>query len=468
MMRNSLLAMSLAVALTGAGCGDDSGMMMGTDGGGMGTDGGGVGTDGGGIGTDGGGTSSCPAIAERTVVTIDADITTNTTWSCQNLYRIDAEVYVVGATLTIQAGTVVQGTSGPNALIVTTTGMIDAEGTAADPIVFTSANPEGTREPGNWGGVVLLGLAPINVPGGTNNVEGLDPGETRGSYGGSDATHNCGTLRYVRIEFAGYVFGMDNELNGLTMGGCGSGTTIEYVQSHRGLDDGIEIFGGAVDVKHVIVSQGGDDGLDWDEGWVGRAQFVVCQEDNGSDRCFEADNREEERDASPRSDPTIWNATLIGRNGATQEGMRLRHGTAGDIHNVVVQDFTGAACVRVDGSPTLLQANAGDLMVADSVLDHCGPTATPTFFEFTADEGDTTTMFTGDWDAMNMEGTDALLGDPSNLDAPDFAPGSGSPVGEAGAVPPAGGFFDMTATYAGAFAPGGTDWTAGWTAFPAD
>ncbi len=452
--RNYMSFATILLAMGGSGCGgDDSTITPPVDSG--------TGSDTGTTSDTGTSPAGCPALGDRTVVSVDSDITADTTWTCDNLYQLDAAIYVTAGTLSIQPGVVVQGTSGQNALIVTTGGKIDAQGTAEEPIVFTSAGPEGTRTPGDWGGVVLLGNAPINVAGGTNNIEGLEPTEMRGRYGGTDSAHDCGTMRYVRIEFAGFLFGEDNELNGLTVGGCGSDTELDYIHVHLGFDDGVEFFGGTSDIKHLVVSQVGDDGLDWDQGWSGRAQFVICQQDNAGERCIEADNLQEDNDAMPRSNPTVYNYTFVGDNQPEQQGMRLRRGTAGILHNGVVMNFSQQDCIRVDASATIDQANSGALVVGDTILDGC-----PSYFAFTPDDGDTTTMFTGDWDALNVTGMDPMLTNPLNLDTPSFAPMDGSPVGTMGTMPPSG-FFEP-AEYAGAIDPAGEDWTAGWTSYPAD
>ncbi|MBI5913796.1 MAG: cell shape-determining protein MreB, partial [Bacteroidetes bacterium] len=161
-------------------------------------------------------------------VVINADITTNTTWTNNNIYLLQGGCLYVrdGVTLTIEPGTVIRGEAA--ALIVQRGAKLMAEGTPTQPIVFTSNKPAGQRAPGDWGGIVLLGKAPINVPAGEATVEG---GCSEALYGGTDAADNSGTLRYVRIEFAGIPFQPNNELNSLTLGGVGSGTTIEHVQT---------------------------------------------------------------------------------------------------------------------------------------------------------------------------------------------------------------------------------------------
>ena len=195
------------------------------------------------------------------------DITTDTTWTKDKLYTLRGYVFVTRGTLTIEPGTVIQGDSG-SALAIGQDAKVHAVGTAAEPIVFTSSSP--TPAAGNWGGLVLLGKAPINVTGGTNLVEGFATSfGDRVRYGGTNAAHDCGTLKYVRVEYAGFELAPGNELNGITLGACGTATEIDFVQSHLGLDDGIEVFGGTVNLKHIVISAPDDDGLDWDLGWTG-------------------------------------------------------------------------------------------------------------------------------------------------------------------------------------------------------
>ncbi|MCF8247876.1 MAG: hypothetical protein K9J37_22205, partial [Saprospiraceae bacterium] len=167
-------------------------------------------------------------------VVVNTDITTNTTWTKNNIYLLQGGCLYVNnnAILTIEPGTIIKGDAA--ALIVMRGSMLIAEGTPTQPIVFTSAKPAGQRAPGDWGGIVLLGRAPINVPGGEATVEG---GCSLALYGGTEPADNSGTLRYVRIEFAGIPFQPNNELNSITFGGVGSGTVIEHVQSSFGGDD---------------------------------------------------------------------------------------------------------------------------------------------------------------------------------------------------------------------------------------
>lgn len=234
----------------------------------------------------------------KPVVVISADIAANTTWSANNVYELNGTIYVRNnATLTIPAGTLIKSNAVGASLIVTRGAKLNAIGTATSPIVFTSKNAVGSRNRGDWGGIVLLGKGRYNINNGVNFIEGISQTvETQFGGGLSPINNdNSGTLKYVRIEFAGYVFSPNNELNGLTMGACGSGTTIDYVQVSYSNDDSFEWFGGSVDCKHLVALAGLDDDFDTDNGYNGRVQFGLSIKDpSGFDistsECFESDN----------------------------------------------------------------------------------------------------------------------------------------------------------------------------------
>lgn len=427
-----------------------------------------------------------------TIVDVEAgDITTSTTWTKDHIYVLKGYVWVTGGTLTIEPGTVIRGETG-SALTITKDAKINAVGTAAEPIVFTSSSA--TPKSGDWGGLVILGKGVINVAGGTNGIEGFAStfGE-RVRYGGTDAAHDCGKLKYARVEYAGFELAPNVELNGLTLGSCGSATEIDYFQSHLGLDDGIEVFGGSVFLRHIVISHPDDDGLDWDMGWTGKAQFVIVQQkaDRG-DKGFESDNNPTVTSATPRSAPELWNVTLIGGDGAfatkKQGGMHAKKGTAGKINNAIFAywnnfpiDVDGAAVrdlavsgelaithayfLKATAQPSLFATNFDffdhDAMAGTPTIENdCdGPPATPG----TANcYNELATLLTAE--ATNHLDTDPMLTAPKDPSAPNFAPMVGSPVLTGCGTPPAG--FDTTATFCGAV--GATDWTSGWTAYPAN
>ena len=513
------MKMILACALAGAtffGCGDDDAgdspippADLGTDGGrtdmgqvdmGAPVDGGPVdsGPDlgpidlgGADLGTDGGAPAACtapvapgpaptgcadPASTTATRVVVAAAITASTTWTCNTIYVLEAETYVENnSVLTINAGTTILGDTG--ALIVTQGSRIEAVGHPDAPIVFTSSDLAAPTR-GDWGGLVMLGSAPINVSGGTAQVEGIAGTAARSRYGGTDNAYNCGTLRYVRVEYAGKVIGVANELNGITLAGCGTATTIDYVQSHGGLDDGIEVFGGSVNLKHVVVSTTEDDGLDWDLGWTGNVQFAVLRAGDaiGEDRGFESDNNPTNQTATPISDPQVWNVTLLGPGNTfvdTNVGMLFKNGTRASIHNALISGYPNA-CFGVQAMETANQVISGELQVSNSVIFSCGATGT-NYFAFesgaAALPAATQTAITDAFMAAargNRFGTDPALGDTAILDGtPDFAVPATSPLSTGGGTPPAGGFFLECADFVGAFEPGQPAWTDGWTNFAA-
>ena len=213
-----------------------------------------------------------PPPTPSAAVDVSGEITTNTTWAATTKYLLKGYVYVrSGATLTIEAGTVIKGDKdSKGALIVEPGAKLIAVGTAAKPIVLTSNQPKGARNYGDWGGVLLCGKAPVNtiVNGKLPTVEG---GPTT-TYGGTDAADNSGALQYVRIEFGGVAFSPNNEVNGLTLAAVGSGTTLDHVQVSYSGDDSFEWFGGTVNAKYLVAHRGFDDDFDTDHGFSGKAQ----------------------------------------------------------------------------------------------------------------------------------------------------------------------------------------------------
>lgn len=484
-----MVGAALAMSLLAIGCGDDDGsggtgaIDAGGTGGDSGTSGsggtsgtGGTGADdtdamvagtGGSSGTGGtGGGEPCDPSSNE--VEVDADITADTTWTC-GTYLLQDIIYVTGdSVLTIEPGVRVLGDvsagGATTALIVTRGSKLMAEGTAQEPIVFSSSEDSGFRVAGQWGGVVLLGKARINA-GGTvggvleNSIEGLNPDDPNAKYGGNDDAHDCGTIRYARIEFAGFELTMGKELNGLTLGACGSATTVSHVQVHRGSDDGIELFGGTVDLDHIVLSANSDDSLDWDLGWTGSIQFlVVHQATNDGDKGFESDNNGDDEDATPRSNPTIYNATMIGN--PTKTGMLLREGTRATLRNFLVQDFAVAVDLAAVTNDLGTEWPA-NLSIEQSCFHNNGEIgdADATDDDGNFNENDAIT----DAARNNVSNVNPMLGS-INIEGPNYVPASTSLGGKA--TPPTG--MDATATYCGAFAPGGANWTSGWTSFIAE
>ncbi|RKD18970.1 hypothetical protein BCY91_13915 [Pelobium manganitolerans] len=256
-----------------------------------------------------------------TTATLSGKITTNTTLDASKVYLLSGFVYVQnGATLTIPAGTVIRGDKTTKATLIVTQGSkIMAEGTAAKPIVFTSNLASGSRAPGDWGGIIILGKAPNNIPGGVGTIEGgVNNEENAGAHGGTIADDNSGVLKYVRVEFPGIAFQPNNEINGVTFGSVGTGTTVDYVQVSYCGDDSFEWFGGTVNAKHLISIANVDDAFDFDNGYQGKLQFCVAQRDPkladqaGQSNGIESDNSETVFNSSPRTRPIISNMTIVG------------------------------------------------------------------------------------------------------------------------------------------------------------
>ncbi|MDP2345094.1 MAG: hypothetical protein Q8O67_29385 [Deltaproteobacteria bacterium] len=396
------------------------------------------------------------------VCTVTGPILADLTFTADKKWVLQGGVFVgddtdpaaAPTTLTIEAGTTIFGdTATLSFLLITRGSKINAEGTREQPIVFTSAGAAGERVRGHWGGLVINGQAPVNGCSGTPCTLQGEAGT--GVYGGDVDDDDSGVLRFVRIEFPGRLIDDENELNGVALQGVGSGTTVDFVQVHKGADDCIEFFGGTVSASHIVCTGIADDNVDWTFGWTGRAQFIVAQQhDDAGERGIEADNNEDNNALSPTSDPILSNLTLIG-GAASNDGIKLRRGTRARIHNAVVTGFS--ACVGVDDAVTFDHLAAGGISISDSVFD-CAATAVAALDDPQDLEAFLTTP------ARNNEVVDAELEDPSNPVAPDFKLKAASPA-RSGAVIPDDAFFEIV-TFKGAV--GDDDWTLGWTAYPAN
>ncbi|MBK7818587.1 MAG: hypothetical protein IPJ60_14380 [Sphingobacteriaceae bacterium] len=255
-----------------------------------------------------------------TTTTVSSDVTSNTTWS--GVVCLVNKVYVKNnAVLTISPGTIIRGDkTSQGTLIITKGAQINAAGTLASPIIFTSNEPVGNRAEGDWGGIVILGKAVNNQPGGIANIEGLVVSSDT-EHGGTNDNDNSGTLTYARIEFSGIPLQPNKEINGLTMGSVGKATTIHHVQVSFSGDDAFEWFGGTVDCKYLVSYRNLDDDFDTDFGYRGRIQFAVAIRDKdlsdaaGDSNCFESDNDATGSVAQPLTRPVFSNLTIIGPKG---------------------------------------------------------------------------------------------------------------------------------------------------------
>ncbi len=368
-----------------------------------------------------------------TTVTIPAgNITTNTTWTKNNVYLLNGWVYVKdGVTLTIEAGTVIRGDlTNKAALIIEKGAKMIAEGTVSQPIVFTSNQAAGSRNYGDWGGVIICGKAPVNISGGSGTIEG-GVGST---YGGTDAADNSGSLKYVRIEFPGIAFATNNEINGLTMGGVGSGTTLDNIQVSYSGDDSYEWFGGTVNAKHLIALRGWDDDFDTDNGYSGMVQFGVALRDpaiadQSKSNSFESDNDATGSANTPFTSAVFCNMSSFGPkvtssttiNSLYQSAMHLRRNTKLKIYNSVFAGWPSG--LQVDGVGTQANATNGDLILKNVVLTGMGTDfvvpASQTW-DVTAE----TAWFnaTGKSNISYADNTSALINNPFNLTSPDFRP----------------------------------------------
>ena len=323
-----------------------------------------------------------------TTVTVSSEITTNTTWVAGSVYSLQGIIYVKNnATLTIQPGVVVKGAGAGAALVITKGAKLNAIGTATSPIVFTSNNAVGSRQKGDWGGIILLGKGSFNINNGVNNIEGITASADT-QYGGGttpDDNDNSGTLKYVRIEFGGYVYAPNQEINGLTFGAVGRGTTIDNVQVSFSNDDAFEWFGGAVNCKHLVSYRNLDDDFDTDNGFSGKVQFALAIRDPqisdapaiSTSEGFESDNNASGTAVSPYTNAVFTNCTLIGPsyrltlpNGGTiatgfKRTARIRRASKLSIYNSIFMDFQEG--LHIDGVAAENNAVAGDLAFKNNI-----------------------------------------------------------------------------------------------------
>ncbi len=379
----------------------------------------------------------------------DITLTKNITWV------LSGGVYIGGdktksATLTINPGTKIFGEKGADYLWIRRGSKIMAEGTPDNPIVMSG--PLQTSA-GEWGGLLISGNAPVNGCNvGVALCEVPFEAVTSEFFGGNNPTDSSGVVKYVQILFAGNAIRPDEELNGFTLNGVGSGTIIDYVQVHEGLDDGVEVFGGTVQMKHLVLTNNQDDNLDWTSGWKGRVQFaLIKQSPSVGDRGIEADNNEKNNDSLPRAQPIVSNVTILGRSGTTAtQGILLRRGTGANIFNTVV---TGSpTCLMIDSASTFANAGSpgsltGELTMVNSIVQ-CASNYK---------DGTGATFKVADWFTSQSENK---AEDP-HLNG--YLPAAGSPLILGGvAVPDP--FFTVV-DYVGAFKDSDDDWTEEWT-FP--
>jgi hypothetical protein len=440
---------------------------------------------------------------------LSGKISSDRTLTAANVYTLRGLVYVTdGATLTIEPGTKIVGEKNTRgALIVTRGCKLIANGTADKPIVFTSDQASPVR--GDWAGIVLLGRARTNAsyngtPGLGEAEGGINDGDGHGLFGGTDDNDNSGSLKYVRIEYAGYAYLPDKELNGLSMYALGKGTTISYVEVSYANDDSFEWFGGIVNCDHLIAYKGLDDEQDSDNGFSGSVQFVICQRDSTVADVSGSNGWESDNDANgvaviipsgqtkvqPQTSAVWSNVTMIGPRATTsnvgnslfRNGAQIRRNSAISLFNSVMMGWpTGLLIDASTGTPTDANItgtpavpNQGiNLFVQNFTIAGC---ATPLKYSASS------TAPTG-WDlaavtawfntaaysnSILTNSSDVKLADPFNeAGNPDYTPQSGSPLLNSASFshPKLAGFSQVS--YRGAVGPSGTDatWWKGWTKF---
>ncbi len=452
------------------------------------------------VGTSGLSSTVTATVGGPLVATLTGNITADRTLFADTLYTISGVVKVTnGATLTIEAGTQIVGDSETegSSLWILRGAQIDAEGTAAAPIVFTSNKAEGSRAPGDWGGLVIVGNGIINRSGVVPTEGPVGISEDYG--GGSDNASSSGTLRYVRIEFAGLDLsgGGNSELNSYSFYAIGSGTTLEYLESLAGLDDSFEWWGGAVDARYLVSYESGDDHFDTSEGYVGRVQFgigfqstrlepaggtgVVATDPQGFEMdgcagtgCDLGDPAGGSTRSEPFSNPIFANMTMVGNPAEPQtsggRGIVLRRGSLGLLTNLILADWANFAVSVRDTSVTLAvrdSANIVNAVLAENAAPY-EPSTDPVF-----SEAEFTTLFSADNHRTVATAAEVIT---------DLTPGAfdWTPIGDAAtgcdavAIPAeydVSDFFGGTLTlpvYCGAVAPTGDTWYEGWTNYAID
>lgn len=385
----------------------------------------------------------------------DTEISSDTTWSNDTIYKIRHQVFVnSGATLTIEAGTLIRA-RGQNAVLgVEKGGKIMAEGRREAPIVMTCDQAVGERFSGCWAGLIVLGDAPMTR--GTDLAEGVIP-VTRATYGGTNAEDSSGVLRYVRVKFAGVDFNPETQPNAFGFHGVGSGTVIDHIQAHEGEDDGIEFFGGNANCMYCVSSGSKDDSLDWAFGWQGTAQYLFIQQDPQGDNGIGADNDSSGFDRTPRSHPNLYNVTMIGGleqdpSSTSGDGMRIRVGSAITARNVILTLFGGETLGVRDNSPSFFTSGTSSFM--NSIIHANGGLMGPA------------QIAGGVESSVGFMDVAPMLVNVRYEANPDPRPMPGSPTLVVGAatVPPSDGLLDTNAQCIGAFCKG-ENWLEEWTFF---
>jgi hypothetical protein len=460
-------------------------------------------------------TATTPPAGSAGNVDVTQDITASTTWTADKTYTLKGFIHVAnGATLTIQPGTRIMGdfnTLG-SSLFVLRGAKINAVGTAANPIVFTSSRAAGQRQPGDWGGLILIGNAKINRSG-TVNVEGTGTdGNTVASgknytlaySGGTADDDNSGTLSYVRVEFAGFAPLQDQELNSFTFAADGSGTRISYLQAMAGLDDSYEFFGGGLVGDHLVSYESGDDHFDMSEGFKGKLQYLIALQTTqltprtgSGSLATDPEGIENDGcngsgcdlgfDSTPFTIPVVANFTLIGTGDAATSGssggigMMLRRGTGGYYVNGVIARYPrggvslrDAATYARAGATATTDLASADLAIKNVVFTENGAVfqgANGTNVQNSLDMSGNALVASAAATAALVTTFPATVSASTTASAFDWTPAASSPLATGGLatftgkLATAAGSSVSGTSYVGAAQPGGTKWWQGWTVY---
>ena len=339
-------------------------------------------------------------------VQVTENITQDVTWSSDTTYELATRVSVTnGATLTIEPGTVIKGQEGQQAnskaLVIADDGKINAVGTPEEPIIFTAkadnissgevASPNiDPNQSGLWGGVIVLGKAPISAEtneDGQRSVEGIPTDDPTSFFGGSNPGHSSGTLKYVSIRHGGTNIGQGNEINGLTLGGVGTGTTVEHIEVVANQDDGIECFGGTVNLNNTVVWNQEDDAYDMDQAYQGTLNNIIAVEGANSDHGFELDGPE----GSKSGAYTLKNATIKGATGTDNQYADLRDDCRATLENIYYFNFPANATFELNDEATAQNYLDGDVQLSNIEINvsHIDDGNTTIDEIFLVDEGST-------------------------------------------------------------------------------
>ncbi|MGL4292251.1 MAG: hypothetical protein ACRCSQ_01520 [Bacteroidales bacterium] len=433
------------------------------------------------------------------------EITRDTTFK-KGVYDLYGWVYITeGVTVTIEPGTVIKGDKATKAsLIVEKGGKLIAQGTAQEPIVFTSASAPGNRRPGDWGGLILCGKA-------TNNTgEQIIEGGPRSTHGGSDDNDNSGILSYVRVEFAGYPFKTDQEINGITFGSIGRATKLDHIQVSYSNDDSYEWFGGSVNASHLVAYHGWDDDFDTDNGFSGNLQFLLSVRhpriaDTSCSNSFESDNNSTAGTENPFTSAVFSNVTIVGpmgqdgafvndasyitagnmnpnngsKLGVYQAAMQIRRNSRLNCFNSVAMGFPVGIILENDkGGQVQSWAANGDLSLKNNIfagMGILGSDKNKSFNDYLCADGSnedatqksfSSTFFLAQGNRSFDNISDMKLKQPNSLQpGVNYGPVSGSPLLNAASFSDSKLKGMQPVSYVGAFADENDSWMAGWTNF---